>query len=751
MKKIFLHSLYIGIACILAHSCVKTGPEISEQDGPHIELSFSTSELQTKAGSEIKEGDDEYNENLIKSLDWFIYAKNQTGANAVKSGRETDITAIKSGKLSIFLDEAEINSLVFPRPYETCEIYLIANLPSGTTLPSNTSIENLKNAVALSSDFLNFKKGKSFSFVMDGQGTATLVNRKATVVATPSIALKRIANKFTLSITTVESYKDQNNVTWTPDPTNAWVKAYNLSKTSKLNGDPDYTPSPEYFCYPETARTAGSKGNELTYSSSTKEAVSTPMYSYPIKWTFNSSIEPEFVVMMPWSNGSQSKPYYYKLVLNGTSTEKNGWYHLKAKLSALGSIFEDDPAVLVDGVKYSVADWNNADYHAGNSVDAILKDARYLVIPDKEFRMDNTTTLDIEYSTSHPCELFDIVATRIKFSSTTYSSMTDTLYYTPTTENLSSSAASWFSLKNSGAQSFIHFEHALMNDVLGSKTYDYAPYNISLKIRHKDEVGKTTYIDSVKIVQYPAMYISNERNSKGHPTSLTSFIGRTAIVNNYENYSHLGSVPVTLTNTNGNMYVVTTTSFNSGNYIISDPRATSYNILPESGSDWTAEVNDINGTKRHLIYYYPTDGSSSNDNSVSPKFRVASSWGISSAITYYNAVRRCASYQEDGYPAGRWRVPTKAEVMYLIKLSTDKTIPVLFGVMWTGTHSQYWCNSGYIDCVGNGSADPVYYHTYDGEYNVRCVYDEWYWENMQTPRLSSYNTFTWGDINAPIK
>jgi hypothetical protein len=47
------------------------------------------------------------------------------------------------------------------------------------------------------------------------------------------------------------------------------------------------------------------------------------------------------------------------------------------------------------------------------------------------------------------------------------------------------------------------------------------------------------------------------------------------------------------------------------------------------------------------------------------------------------------------------------------------------------------------------------YATANNGYSVRCVYDEWYWENSETYRLGTQNadgsftpsdTFTWGDM-----
>ncbi len=96
-------------------------------------------------------------------------------------------------------------------------------------------------------------------------------------------------------------------------------------------------------------------------------------------------------------------------------------------------------------------------------------------------------------------------------------------------------------------------------------------------------------------------------------------------------------------------------------------------------------------------------------------------------MTYDNAKKRCASYQKDGYPAGRWRIPTKAEIEYMVMLANDDKIPILLS-----TDSYYWGsnNTGYR-ANGGTTTSSAY---------VRCVYDEWYWKDKCTK-----TTFTWGD------
>ena len=114
-------------------------------------------------------------------------------------------------------------------------------------------------------------------------------------------------------------------------------------------------------------------------------------------------------------------------------------------------------------------------------------------------------------------------------------------------------------------------------------------------------------------------------------------------------------------------------------------------------------------------------------------------------VSHTNARNRAATYQEDGYPAGRWRVPTMAEVQFIIKLSADGKIPTLFN-----NGSAYWCANGQVTPqTGGGVTTNV---GTSGNYAVRCVYDDWYWEYSQYPRMESrgehpnkYNQFTWGD------
>ncbi|MBQ6572198.1 MAG: hypothetical protein IIX31_05885, partial [Alistipes sp.] len=172
-------------------------------------------------------------------------------------------------------------------------------------------------------------------------------------------------------------------------------------------------------------------------------------------------------------------------------------------------------------------------------------------------------------------------------------------------------------------------------------------------------------------------------------------------------------------------------------YIVGDPRVSTINNL--NYNNW-ANVKDINGTTRQLLYYYPTDTSTAASNMISPQFRIASSYGVTNGISFDNAQRRCASYQEDGYPAGRWRVPTTAELKYIVQLSAKGYITILFndGGNYWAADGNIWVPDSDSGTVDKGSGSSAY---------VRCVYDDWYWgsERLTTSGQTTLTSFTWGD------
>jgi hypothetical protein len=237
------------------------------------------------------------------------------------------------------------------------------------------------------------------------------------------------------------------------------------------------------------------------------------------------------------------------------------------------------------------------------------------------------------------------------------------------------------------------------------------------------------------------------------------------------------------------MYTINVTSFtdddefsyrgNDVKYIIGDPRVRiSDTNLNNDGSNmdlyWEADaqgVNDVyameldsNGDyvldadgkyqyssgKRALKYYYPTSDKGEVYRVIAPKFRIVSFCSSGgSTITPEGAKIRCAAFQENGYPAGRWRLPTTAEISFIIGLAnmTPAAIqPLFFGTNYYYSSTDRVQNNKTVDIqpIPNNN-------TQTG--SVRCVYDEWYWgaeqEAMKNPANNPADgeefLFTWGD------
>ena len=130
-----------------------------------------------------------------------------------------------------------------------------------------------------------------------------------------------------------------------------------------------------------------------------------------------------------------------------------------------------------------------------------------------------------------------------------------------------------------------------------------------------------------------------------------------------------------------------------------------------------------------LTNYYPTN-TTGTENMIAPAILVASSYGKTSYsnMTLERAAMRCALYQEDGYPAGRWRLPTFSEVKFIMELSSSDKIPTLFNLS-KGDYLGYWCANGKVVEDNNGNILLQTPGNYSNNNNTapRCVYDLWYW------------------------
>jgi hypothetical protein len=174
-------------------------------------------------------------------------------------------------------------------------------------------------------------------------------------------------------------------------------------------------------------------------------------------------------------------------------------------------------------------------------------------------------------------------------------------------------------------------------------------------------------------------------------------------------------------------------------YIIGDPRVRESNTY---GVSW---ANDNSGAT--LENYYPTSTEANAYQVIAPKFRISSKLAGYSHSTPQGAAYRCASYQEAGYPAGRWRLPTTAEVLFVIRLQEDDKIQQLFhgSSTYLSATDRIQNNENNFTLRKGHGTDP------NATFSLRCVYDEWYWGSEPEARKNAdFNNyggyeFTWGD------
>ena len=587
------------------------------------------------------------------------------------------------------------------------------------------------------------------------------------------------------------------NETWVPDTNNIEIALKNVNRYAVLDGTPTITPlsaadtvKASLVSYPYThdggRKMTGGKesatyydyelGSDGKYTSVEKTGlftVSEPFYSYPWKWAYKRGNEPSYKIKLPWTRkagvstiidstsntttegnnfGELSKVYYYKFnpafIYKGdtVSLGSNYWYKFFVYIGILGNENEEG-AVSVTGTYY-VVDWKDA------AKDVQITTSRYLNVFEKHKVTYNSDNESISYKTSDPCEIVNLTVSHPDFSQNT-----ESVKYEVQNSSNASTISRYLTLEtDANGNPVIQFHHALKPMTTGSTDYDVAPYTITFTIRHSDD---HRYSETVTIMQYPSIIITlpstgRTTTSQNDETFVNGFKkGNDAYDYMYEWYynkwyynNSLGSVVSVLDevtgNGNPNMYIIKTTVLDeSSAYMLGDPRSTTKdNDLGNSSSSngsWSASATSVQGGNRRISYYHPTIEDGPADNIIAPEFRIASSFGATSPLSYQGAKERCASYQEFGYPAGRWRLMTFAEASYIARLSSDGKIPTLLS-----KGSQYWTAGGYVTISNSGA--PMLSHEKSGSYYVRCVYDEWYWKNTEHPTVST-TIFTWGDTN----
>lgn len=474
-----------------------------------------------------------------------------------------------------------------------------------------------------------------------------------------------------------------------------------------------------------------------------------PFYTYPITWNPGEQTEPFIKLIIPWKSGKDErvKYYYYKIPFSEPELVANNWYEVTLDVQILGG--EEELPVPLEA-NYHVVDWIT-----GSTTSASVVSARYLSVPTKYFTMYNTEELEIPMLSSHPCEIVNVTVTKPKYGRSTYSNPT---------VNFTNATTSDGKLVLSSLEE-IDLEHTLSNEM--GPSLDCAPYTITFRVRQLDD---TDYYADITIVQYPAIYIEKtaggnafvdgyyslvsggkpDQNAVSRTTSgfahyyhygyfqvdngrrVTPYGNLSGVQgDNQANQNYNGAVTVPTSETENTRIHVT--AFTDGSstytydgdekaYIIGDPR------IPFSQSiaitDKTITPYLTPGGSNNATTAWTADQLSKlmvgtdDENIIAPAFMFASEWGRqgNQESSFETVAKRCATYQEAGYPAGRWRLPTEAEVAFCANLQANNYIGTLFG------SGRYWISNGTAVSVSGGGVT-----SQTTGNSTRCVYDIWYW------------------------
>ena len=756
MKR-YITFVLAAVALVGVTSCsIDNGIATPDGEG-QMALRFESSSM-TRA---TVDGIDDLNENLIKTIDCYFYPASAT----------EDTEAVWYQQFTFGTDGAGVNTtasvtdVLMPSGNMTAvfgsgttgKIYAIANYAGGAALPTsgeNTTVAKLKDMVVTTAwlDNSNFKE--QTSFVMDSEMT-TITKAQGNAIS-GTVPLNRTAAKVELTITGVEdavsstvANADGTTTTtwWVPaivdsygKPSGAYVTMYNARTAAGVGGAPQ--------AYSEaTSLNLESYG----FNSGSLYKQTNPFYTYPHSWSTDDEKASLLLVVYWQATDKASKddndyklvgdaqPCYYEIPIgaaDNTEILRNHIYQIGINVGTLGSFVKEDPVQLTP--RYMVVDWGS-----GN-ISANIKGQRYLVVDQNKVEIYNQSTAEIAFASSH-----DVVVTIDKIVYKNYANK-DTRTITITSNSKTSVTEGSTSSSNFTGDSNAYADYKLpntstveldknagyinFNHVMSANTF--VPHEITLTIQHKDNAS---FSETIVITQYPPIYIVGDRSDgnvfvNGYGKNTTNY---------NDNRNSIGSLPSSLgsgVNSNPNQYNIYVTSLPAtSTYIIGDPR------VMEGG-----KLANINGVDN----YRPTREDAINI--VAPIFKIASSWGKTQQFGYQRAVERCASYQENGYPAGRWRVPTQAEIEFMQDRVNNGDIPSLFnGVSSTDGYRGYWASSRYMywpaygsdgNSIGNYPAG--FYNPEDNDdfsinnNGVRCVYDVWYWGDG---KISNPGTFTFAD------
>ena len=573
MMKKWFHILIV-ISLLLAAGCQREPRLDNAVSGLVLTVRCEDPAL-TKADPEPADGETRFNENLIKSVDFFFYPGETpaSDADAVYHHRvdlDEDPVIYTEGQweatFNIVLTRVVAEQIFTAANNMKATVYAVVNY-SGDLAPGDsmdgTSLSELA-ATAVITDFASTEKEYiQNSFLMDGK-TVITYDESVPISASGTINARRFAAKMTTAISVASEVTLKH--TSTDDPYEVWTPVLHTMRIYLVDGAKNVelgtesgadNTSPEYFSYSDEARRRPflrDNGTEFLAHTSVGSGSSEkiyynpyPMYSYPVAWSNGQPdytqplpAQPYLKLEMDWrrteTNGYSydRRKYYYKVILPVSSLERNYWYHFNIDVSILGSETDEGKALL-NPTTYYILDWQNKSVPIDKY--AVISKARYLSVDTKPKSLNNLASLSIPFISSHDVKIVDntVKATRPFYGEITNESQVVNKYNTKYHAWVRKNADGTYYLEYNGqdqdpngqakyepsswlsnTSTSIEFSHDLQNDYT-KDDFDYSPYTIEFDIVHEDltpgAYPYNEYLKHITIIQYPAIYIESCLNS----------------------------------------------------------------------------------------------------------------------------------------------------------------------------------------------------------------------------------------------
>ena len=746
-----------------------------------ITLSGLRPALTTKASSR---GADAYNENLVKSVDCFFYPNGASSSDAVFMALGRGAEPVAEGdstiyKVKVFFTDADANRMFGNTVSGTCQLYVICNAP--LSYSGHTDVATLKNLV-VENDFTAQPVQASFVMSADELATVTMTtDAEDKRTASGRVKVSRSSAKVQFFLLIPDEFEDESNQIWEPAlEAGVTIDMSNAVKRGKVDGD--YTvQTADYVSYGSRAITELAAADVIAGHELYKYT-HIPFYSYPCAWSDLSDYATTVVFRIAWriqgETGYQWKKYQLSPNISTLDLERNKFYRTFVNVRSLGGA-DKESLVVIPECDYEIIPWMNEDASGSGQgiVPGELITYKYLVMDHPEQVINNEETVYFTYVSSSPISSVQITTINYYVNTNATPLQSQNVNRTVTADgNQTVSTNAGNIIVNKSNPGFVTFYHSLenmysaltINAIItnedGCTQEVQVVQNPSISLIRNTVAGNVfvngyfarldtappgngwtsnTYRYRDNNVYYyhcSSLWSGSQINSStqtkngrttgtygtimGSTSNLSSSIDR----NFYTTY-----IDVTSFNTNNDYYVANNEEIH---YRIGDPRVPSsehytgteswtnyskfYDYLYYNGNNTTELFTAWESPESILIAsQHPEDQSI-----IAPRLLVSSALNANTGLTFEQAVKRGATYQEGGYPAGRWRLPTEAEIAFIVARQKEGVIPVLYA-----TNDYYWAGSGrlvYIPTQANAAisfSDP----TSTTSESCRFVYDLWYW------------------------